>query len=282
MIDKFEKDLNLKTCPFYIMGILNVTPDSFSDGGNYMDVNKAVDKGLELISQGADIIDIGGESTRPGAKQVNVEDELGRVVPVINGILKENKDIVISVDTTKSLVADAAINAGARIINDISGFSFDPEIVDVVAKYDAWYVLMHIKGNPENMQVNPQYKNTTNEIIEYFNDKIKYCKTREVDKIIIDPGIGFGKRVVDNYEILANTGEFIKLGYPLLIGLSRKSFLGKSLNIEVHERDNATVIAEYEVVKRNCNIIRTHNVKNISEARKILGFIDNPELTINV
>ena len=255
-----------------IMGILNVTPDSFSDGGIYFTKEKAVERAMEMFEQGADIIDIGGESTRPGSEPVSLEEEVRRVIPVIKEILLQKPDSLLSIDTTKSAVAREACKAGVKIINDISGLTFDPEILNIAKKFSASLVIMHIRGTPRDMQVNPFYENVISEIYEFLGGQIKKAIEAGVEDIIIDPGIGFGKRVEDNFEILKNLSEFKKLGYPVLIGLSRKSFLGKILDLEVNERDTATSIAETIAMINGASIIRTHNVSNAVKARKLLTY----------
>lgn len=245
----------------YVMGILNVTPDSFSDGGRYFDAENAVNRGIEMMEEGADIIDIGGESTRPGSSPVPADEEIRRVVPVIEKIIRINKKALISVDTNKSMVAEAALQAGAAIINDISGLTFDPAMAEVIKKYNAGAVLMHIQGTPQNMQVNPAYEYLIDEIYDFLHSAAEKARKNGIKNIIVDPGIGFGKTVENNFEILKRLDDFKTLGYPVLVGVSRKSFLGKSLNLSVTERDNATAITEALALKNGARIIRTHNVK---------------------
>lgn len=282
-----EKDIQIGSKNFslnnsYLFGILNVTPDSFSDGGKYFSVESAVAKGIELLNDGADILDIGGESTRPGSEAVSEEEELNRVIPVINEILKLRPDAIISVDTNKSKVAEESLKVGAKIINDISGFSFDSQILEVVKKYNASYVLMHIKGEPKSMQVNPSYNEVVSEIYDYLNTKAELAKKIGVKNIIIDPGIGFGKRVADNYEIIKRLIEFRGIGLPILIGLSKKSFLGKALNLQVDDREDPTLIAETIAIKNGARFIRTHNVKKAKYAIELNKYFDTPELLENV
>jgi len=267
----------------YVMGILNVTPDSFSDGGKYLNANSAISHALEMIEQGADIIDIGGESTRPGSHFISPDEELNRVIPVIDGILKNNPAAVLSVDTTKATVARAALDRGVRIINDISGLTFAPDILEPVIEYNATLVIMHISGTPKNMQVNPHYDNVVNEVYDFLSRQTETAEKAGVHDIIIDPGIGFGKKAGDNYEIIQRQNELNALGYPLLIGLSRKSFIGKSLNLDIDSRDTATATLETLCMKQGATIVRTHNVKNAVHSRNILKFLNNPEsLNTNV
>lgn len=256
------------------MGILNVTPDSFSDGGKYLDEENAIKHALKLIDDGADIIDIGGESTRPGSIGVDTEDELARVLPVIEKILSLKSDVCISIDTTKSKVAEEAVKLGAKIINDVSGGIFDENIFNISSKYNVPLVIMHMKGKPKDMQNSPSYNNVIDEISNYFNARIKKSLYYNADKIILDPGIGFGKRIEDNYQILKNLEAFKKFNYPILIGVSRKSFLGKSLDVALDERNNSTIIAETISAMMGAKIIRTHNVKNAIELTKILQFLN--------
>ncbi len=256
-----------------IMGILNVTPDSFSDGGKYFSLDKAVDHALVLLDDGADIIDVGGESTRPGSVTVNFDEELKRTLPVIKNILKINKDAIISVDTTKSEIAKEALNAGASIVNDISGLTFDERMINVVKEFDAGVVLMHIKGIPKTMQNNPDYDDVVKEVYNFLKDQSDKVKSHGINKIIIDPGIGFGKRVEDNFELIKRLNEFQSINYPTLIGLSRKSFIGKTLGLEVNDRDVATVIMETASILNSARIIRTHNVKYCNQLVKLVTHI---------
>jgi len=254
----------------YVMGILNVTPDSFSDGGKFINTNDAVDHAVKMIEQGADIIDIGGESTRPGAQSISAEEEIERILPVIEDVLRLKKDTIISVDTTKSKVAEAALTAGAVILNDISGGNFDPAILDVVKKYGASFIAMHIKGTPVDMQKNPQYENLISEVYDFlFNSTLKAAR-KGIKNIIVDPGIGFGKTIEHNFELIKRLEDFKSLGFPIMIGVSRKSFLGKSLNVNVNELDTATSIMESVSIKNGARFIRTHNVLNGVQTAKLL------------
>ncbi len=257
----------------YVMGILNVTPDSFSDGGKYLDTGPAVKRGLEMLDEGADIIDVGGESTRPGAEIVDEQEEIKRIVPVIQGILKARPEAVISADTTKKNVARQALEFGAKIINDISALAFEPEIGELVKKHDAALVLMHMKGTPKDMQKEPYYDDPVSEIYDFLNEKIQSCLHIGIKKLFIDPGIGFGKRVPDNFELIKRLEDFKGLGYPILIGVSRKSFLGKTLDLHVEDRDTATAAVEAVAVKNGARIIRTHNVKNGVQVCKLLNHL---------
>ena len=250
-----------------LMGVLNVTPDSFSDGGIFFDKEKAIARGLKMVEEGADFIDIGGESTRPGSKPLGLDEELRRVIPVIEFLAKE-MDVPISIDTYKSAVAKKAIDAGAQIINDISGLHLDPSLSQVAAKEDVPLVLMHIRGNPETMQKNIHYESLFSEIIQYLKDSIQKAESAGIDseQIIIDPGIGFGKTVEDNLLILKNLKEFKILGKPLLLGTSRKNFIGKILNADVTERLEGTLSTIVVGVLNGAHIIRCHDVLQAKRA----------------
>jgi dihydropteroate synthase len=255
-----------------LMGVLNITPDSFSDGGLFFDKEKAISHGLKMVEEGADIIDIGGESTRPGSKPLELEEELRRVIPVIESIAAK-LDVPISIDTYKSAVAQKAIDAGAEIINDISGLNFDPNLAKVASKQDIPIVLMHIRGTPETMQKNIHYDSLFSEILHYLEDSIQRAESAGLDpcQIIIDPGIGFGKTVQDNLSIIRNLFEFRILGKPILLGTSRKDFIGKILNVEVGERLEGTLSSITAGVLNGANIIRCHDVL---QAKKAIAVAD--------
>ncbi len=260
--------------PTRIMGVLNVTPDSFHDGGeNFSDAAQAIRRGVAMAASGADIIDVGGESTRPGALPVDEAEEAQRVVPVIQG-LAEEVNVPISIDTYKSHVAEAAIQAGATIINDISGLQFDPQMPEVLKHYGAPLIMMHIKGEPRNMQLNPTYENLMDELYEYFEERIVFAVSRGVDraKIIIDPGLGFGKRLWDNYEIVQRLSEFKGLGCPVMIGPSRKSFIGKVLELPPEERLEGTAGFVAAAVG-NSHIVRVHDVKEMLRVVQIADLL---------
>lgn len=252
------------------MGILNITSDSFSDGGKYNSTERALNHALEMIGQGADIIDIGGESSRPGAEPVEAEEEIKKILPVIDRILELKPDTVISVDTTKKKVAEAVLSHGVKIINDISALNFEPDMLDVVKRYNAALILMHMKGVPKNMQANPFYEDVIIEIYDFLQERIQKVIKAGIKNIIIDPGIGFGKTVEHNLEILKRLGDFRGLGYPILIGVSRKSFIGKLLDLDTAERDAATSMIESLAVNNGARIIRTHNVKFGVQVCKLL------------
>ena len=253
-----------------VMGILNVTPDSFFDGGRHPDVVAGVGHALEMVHDGADIIDVGGESSRPGAAPVPVEVELARVVPVIAGI-REKSEVLISIDTTKARVAREALAAGATIVNDISALRFDPEMASVVADAGAFVVLMHMQGTPRTMQENPIYTDPVAEIKAFFADRMEAAVRAGIpeSRIILDPGIGFGKRLEHNLAILRGIGSFLELGAPVLIGLSRKSFLGEILDLPAEERLVGTIAANAVAVRNGADIIRVHDVKEGRETVEV-------------
>lgn len=258
----------------YVMGILNVTPDSFSDGGDHYDKEKAVKYALQLLDEGADILDIGGESTRPGAVQVNENEEINRILPVIRSILSVRKDAVISVDTTKPVVAEQSLKAGARIINDVSGLKFNSGLLEIIKKYNASIVIMHMKGDPRTMQINPEYGNLIQVIYDFLFEQSNKAELAGVKNIFIDPGIGFGKTIEHNFEILKRLGDFKSLGFPIIIGNSRKSFLGNSLNLpDPKERDLASAVVNAAALINGAKVIRTHNMKYGVQTVKLLNNI---------
>ncbi len=257
------------------MGILNVTPDSFSGAGLYFDKSLAVEKAYQMLEDGADIIDIGGESTRPGSEPVPLEEELRRTIPVIETLSTEIK-APISIDTYKAEVARRALDSGASIVNDISGLRFDPEMPEVFAEYKVPVVIMHIKGTPKNMQQNPTYEALIPEIMDYLRVSIRLAMKLgvEEDKIIIDPGIGFGKTFDHNLEIIKNLHEFTLLEKPLLIGPSRKAFIGKILgDLPTSERLEGTAAAVAISIFNGANIIRVHDVKEMVRVAKVADAI---------
>ena len=259
-----------------IMGILNITPDSFSDGGDFFEKNIAIDRALEMVEQGADIIDIGGESTSPFSDSVSLKEEISRVIPVIEGICKES-DVCISIDTTKSKVASEALEAGASVINDISAMEIDSLMVDVALKFNCPIVLMHMKGIPKNMQDNPQYQSLISDIKEYLLARIDFVVSKGIDrnKIIIDPGIGFGKTVENNFEIINNLDQFVKMIFPVLLGAARKSFIGVSLNLPENDRLEGSIAANIIGLQKGAKIFRVHDVVETNRAMVIANKIFN-------
>ncbi len=269
-IDSFNnwlKDNNRKTL---IMGILNVTPDSFSDGGKYNNSQKAIDYALKMEEEGADIIDVGGESSRPGAKPITIEEELNRVIPVIEGIRKKS-NITISIDTYKSNVADKAINIGANIINDISGLRFDMDMIQLASKLQVPVIIMHMLGNPQNMQNDPLYTDIMEELVLFFQERIDLMTSNGIFKykIILDPGIGFGKTVNHNFTILRELNRIVEMGFPVLVGPSRKSFIGQTLNLPPDERIEGTAAAVTAAIMNGSRIVRIHDVKEMSRVVKM-------------
>jgi dihydropteroate synthase len=264
------KNINNPLSPTLIMGILNVTPDSFSDGGKYYNLDKAIEYSLELVNQGVDIIDVGGESTRPGANAISFNDEIERVIPVIKGI-RSVSSIPISIDTYKSEVAKEALESGADIVNDISGLNFDPKMISVIKDYNVPIVIMHIKGTPKNMQLNPKYDNIIDEIMSYFEKQINLCLDYGIPKshIILDPGIGFGKQLNDNFILIRELNSFADLGYPILIGPSRKSFIGLTLDLQVDERLEGTAAAITASIINGARIVRVHDVLEMKRVQII-------------
>jgi dihydropteroate synthase len=261
------KDNNRKSL---IMGILNTTPDSFSDGGKFDNSLKAIDHALKMEDEGADIIDIGGESTRPGAKPVDLEEELKRVIPVIEGIRKKS-NIVISIDSYKSNVASTAISAGANIINDISGLRFDNKMVHFASEAQVPIIVMHMLGNPQNMQNDPSYSNLMNELITFFQERVDLLTLNGINKnnIILDPGIGFGKSNDDNLTIIRELSRVVALGFPVLVGPSRKSFIGNTLNLPPEDRIEGTAVVVTAAIMNGSRIVRVHDVKEMLRVVKM-------------
>ncbi len=268
----FSLDFDKKPC---IMGILNITPDSFSDGGLYFDEKKAIEHAQRIVEEGADIIDIGGESTRPGSEPVPVEEEIRRTIPVIKTISKSLK-IPISIDTYKSEVARRALDAGASMVNDISGLRFDPDMPKVVSEYKVPVIIMHIKGRPKDMQQNPVYEALIPEIMDYLRISIRLASNFGIpeNKIIIDPGIGFGKTFEHNLEIIKNLKEFTLLGKPIAVGVSRKAFIGKILgDVPPSERLEGAAAAVTISIFNGANIVRVHDVKEMARVAKVADAI---------
>ncbi len=252
-----------------VMAVLNVTPDSFSDGGRYFAPEDAYQHALQLISEGADILDIGGESSRPGAIPVPDEEELERVIPVIERIRK-NPDILISIDTYKANVARQALAAGANWINDISGLRHDPEMVTVAQEWHCPVVVMHMLGTPRTMQERPGYDNVITELLDYFSERINYLKDANIVKIIVDPGIGFGKRLEDNVNIIKHLQLFKQFGYPVLLGTSRKAFIGQITERENAGREAGTLASIAVSVQNGAAIVRAHEVGSAKDILRIV------------
>ncbi|WP_022670731.1 dihydropteroate synthase [Hippea alviniae] len=267
-----DKRFDLKD-NYLIMGVLNVTPDSFSDGGEFNSVDAALKRTEEMLKEGADIVDVGGESTRPGSEFVSLDEELKRVVPVVEAIKKRfGSDVVLSVDTYKSKVAEEVLSLGADIINDISGLGFDKKLLEVLSKSNCGVVEMHIKGTPKNMQKNPFYEHLISEINSKFREIMDKLRKAGIDeeRIVLDPGIGFGKKFEDNLKILNNIESFKIFGRPILIGTSRKSFIGAILNIEnPKDRLFGTIASNVVALLKGASIFRVHDVKAHREALKL-------------
>ncbi len=258
----------------HIMGVLNVTPDSFSDGGLYLEPQKAVERAHQLVEEGADILDIGGESTRPGSEPASPDEELKRVMPVI-GRLIGKIEVPVSIDTCKSEVAEEALTAGCEMVNDISGLGFDPKMAQTVAQHGAGLAIMHIKGTPRDMQLDPTYADLMGEITEHLEERAGLALEAGVkrDSILIDPGIGFGKTVEHNLIIIKRLGELKALGFPILIGPSRKSFIGKILDLPAEERLEGTLASVALSIVNGANMVRVHDVLQVSRACKIADAI---------
>jgi dihydropteroate synthase len=262
------------------MGILNITPDSFSDGGLYFDKSIAVKRAFQMVEEGADIIDIGGESTRPGSEPITIDEELRRTISVIESLANRIK-IPMSIDTYKSEVAKRALDAGASMVNDISGLRLDPKMPDIVSEYKVPVVIMHVKGTPRDMQQNPFYEALIPEIMDYLRAGMIIAKQAGIseDMIVIDPGIGFGKTFGHNLQIIHNLQEFTQLRKPVLIGPSRKSFIGKILgNAPVTERFEGTAAAVAISILNGANIIRAHDVKEIVKVAKVADAIKKEKI----
>jgi len=258
-----------------VMGIVNVTPDSFSDGGHFLDTTAAVAHGLKLIVEGADILDVGGESTRPGAEPVPLEEELRRVVPVV-AELARRATVPISVDTMKPEVAERCLEAGAAIINDVAGFR-DPELVRVAAEHRAGVIVMHMQGTPQTMQVNPQYGDVVREVVEFCEERLRGLAKSGIplEAVCLDPGIGFGKTLEHNLDLMANLGEFSRFGRPLCLGVSRKGFIGKLCGREKNERmAGSLAVACFAAAKNEAHLLRVHDVAATRDAAVLLEAIN--------
>lgn len=255
-----------------LMGILNVTPDSFSDGGRFFAREDAVRQGMMLVEQGADLLDIGGESTRPYATPVSADDELRRICPVI-AALRRQTHVPISVDTSKASVAQAALDEGAEIVNDVTGLNGDPRMVDVVQRTGAGVCVMHMRGTPATMQDNPHYENVVQEVARYLHDRRDQLVARGVtqDRICLDPGIGFGKSTRHNLAILTHIGHFIELQCPVLIGHSRKGFIGRVLEDEQADPTAGTIGVALAVAAQGATILRVHDVQPVRHALRLFA-----------
>jgi dihydropteroate synthase len=268
---EFSLNLGART---HVMGILNVTPDSFSDGGRFFRREQAIEQGLAMARDGADIIDVGGESTRPYSERITKEEELDRVIPVVEGIRKELR-IPISVDTLKAEVAREALRAGASMVNDISALRFDPGMTALVAEANIPVVLMHMKGTPDSMQDKPVYRNLIQEIIDFLEAAVDRAVQGGIrrEMVIVDPGIGFGKTFDHNLEIIRELSRFRCLGRPVLLGSSRKAFIGHILDRPAHERDPGTMATVAAAVMNGAHMVRVHDVKRAVETVRVIDAI---------
>jgi len=258
----------------HIMGILNVTPDSFSDGGLFFEADKAIEHGLEMARDGADIIDVGGESARPYSRRISAGEETDRVIPVIKGLCKE-LSIPISIDTYKAEVAREALASGASVVNDISALRFDPQMGPITAQAGVPLILMHIKGTPEVMQDNPTYEDLISEILDFLKDAMERARAAGIreDLIMVDPGIGFGKTFDHNLIIIKELSRFEALQRPIVLGTSNKAFIGHVLNKEAHERDTGTMATIAAGVMNGAHIVRVHNVKKAVETVRMIDAV---------
>jgi len=252
-----------------VMGIINVTPDSFYSGSRQSTVDAALQKAEQMINEGATILDLGGQSTRPNSKQISAEEEAERVCPAIEAVHKQFPYAIISVDTYYALVAEEALYAGASIVNDISGGTLDSDMLFVVAKSKTPFICMHMKGTPENMQQHAVYENVTREVLDYFIQRIDVCKQAGINDVIIDPGFGFAKTIAHNFELLRNLSVFKMLEKPIIAGLSRKSTVYKTLGITSEEALNGTTVMNTLALLNGANILRAHDVKEAVEAIKL-------------
>lgn len=253
-----------------VMGIINVTPDSFYDGGKYNQEKAILERAKNMVEAGALILDVGGYSSRPGAEDVSEKEEIKRVVPAIKSIREALPDVVISVDTFRSAVARKAIEAGAQMINDISAGNLDPEILELPGAYQVPYVLMHMRGTPQNMATKTDYKDLLAQVMDHFIEKKEVLQSKGVTDIIIDPGFGFSKTVDQNFEILKNLNYFQALKCPLLVGLSRKSMIGKTLGLRSEEALNGTTVLHTLAVNHGASILRVHDVREAVETIKLM------------
>lgn len=270
MTEYIVRDQKLDLEDPIVMGILNATPDSFSDGGKYVDQQRAMDHIAQMIQEGAKIIDIGGESTRPGSEPVSESEEMDRVIPIIEEALKAHPDTMISVDTTKYRVAEESLKIGAHIINDVSGLKKEPRFAQLCGEYSAGYVLMHSQGDPKTMQINPVYDDVIEDINQFFSEGIERLREAEVPAIIIDPGIGFGKTLEHNITIIRKLQQLLRPGYPMLMGASRKSMIGQLLGGRPSDgRLAGTIALHYHTLLMGAKILRVHDVREAVDSIKI-------------
>jgi dihydropteroate synthase len=258
-----------------VMGIINATPDSFYDGGMHDGISKAVEKAIQLIEQGADIIDIGGQSTRPNATQISASEELDRIATIVEAVRNFDSNICISIDTFYSSVATEAVVLGADIINDISAGSMDNKMLETVGKLQVPYIAMHMQGTPATMQLNPTYKNVTMDVLGYFQEIQFICKEHNIEQLIIDPGFGFGKTIQHNFELLKNLQTFTELQLPILVGLSRKGMIYKTLQIDANNALNGTTALHMVALQNGANILRVHDVIEAKQTITLYNELQN-------
>jgi dihydropteroate synthase len=259
-----------------VMGILNATPDSFSDGGEFLDTERALLRIGTMISEGAEIIDVGGESTRPGSDPVSEQEEIRRVIPLLEKAVPLFPDTLFSIDTTKFEVAERALKAGVHIVNDVSGLQKEPRLASLAATFDAGYVLMHSQGDPKTMQINPLYEDVIGDISSFFEEGIQKLKDAGVTSIILDPGIGFGKSLQHNCTIVADLKKFTNFGYPVLMGASRKSMIGQILNKRpVEGRLAGTIAVHYHSLVQGASILRVHDVQEASDSIQVYNSLES-------
>ena len=261
----------------HVMGILNVTPDSFSDGGKHASVEKALKRALEMVEQGATFIDIGGESTRPGAPDVSLQEELDRTIPVIEAVAR-NSDCVISIDTSKAQVMTEAVKAGAGLINDVRALQ-EPNALEAAANAKVPVCLMHMQGQPRTMQHNPSYNDVVADVSAFLSERVKACEAKGIEKeqVLLDPGYGFGKSLEHNYALVKHLPEIMELGYPVLVGMSRKSMIGNLLNRKVDERLAGSISLATIVAQMGAHIIRVHDVAETADAVNIVKMLNTIE-----
>ena len=271
-----DRELDLSTPK--VMGILNVTPDSFSDGGEYNKLESALDRIEVMVRQGAEIIDIGGESTRPGSDPVSADEEASRVLPVLKVAVERFSDTLFSIDTTKYSVARSALEAGAHIINDVSGLQKEPRFAELCSEFKAGYVLMHSQGDPKTMQKNPAYEEVVSDIIDFIGRQVEVLENGGVESIMVDPGIGFGKTLQHNLKIISGLHKFTKFGYPVLMGASRKSMVGQILNNRPADgRLAGTIAVHYHSLMNGAKILRVHDVLEANDSIQVYNAVMSSE-----
>ena len=271
--EKIEQIFSSDSVPL-VMGILNVTPDSFYDGGKYVTEIEWLQQAKQMIDEGAELLDIGAYSTRPGAKDVSENEETERLVKVIKSVRKQFPEILISADTFRASVAEKAVESGANLINDISGGTLDKDMFLTIAKLQVPYILMHIQGTPQTMQQNPIYEDVTEDVFTFFGKKLKELKELGISKVILDPGFGFGKTLEHNYQLLKKLNKFNGLNLPVMVGFSRKSMINKLLNIKPENALNGTTVLNTIALQNGVKIIRVHDVKEAKEAVRIVEYLN--------